>query len=450
MHGDNCRILHLLQLIILCCWIGQSASDFVYRDFNETDGLKFNGAAGTTNCFNYTKNTYGDVQGDADRFNEDAPIERGETTVLISESFVETNEEFRNKETDEALAGFIHRADTVSAPQQCAVRVRLTPSGPSKAGSCWFSEQAPVNNGFDTYFTFQVSDHSKECTLSTNQYFSPLHHRTCSVHGADGFALVIQNSNNGTKAIGEVGAQMGFGGIENSLAIAFDMWQNQGEDTLSVDHVSVQSRGKNPNDALEAGLIGVPRAHDLANGEVHTARVTYYNDLRPEYLDKLVASESLLPYLKDNGEQKRVGTLLVYMDDGIATDTPLLALPINLSLLLDLPIDKAYVGFTSSTGRFYEKHDILSWVWCDQPPCDAPTLSDFDYHQSSKFSTTVLREFTPGPGFGGGDVEKFPTKHKSPDTSTWILPVSSFSKSRNTGLAEDSNTQVPPATLYRS
>mmetsp|Transcript_2409 Transcript_2409/g.3778 ORF Transcript_2409/g.3778 Transcript_2409/m.3778 type:complete len:448 (+) Transcript_2409:82-1425(+) len=423
--------------------------DFVYRDFNETDGLKFNGAAGTTNCFNNSLNTYGDVQGDADRFNEDVLTEIGETTVQISESTVETNEDFRNEETDNTQAGFIHRANTKSAPTRCAVRVRLTPSGPSKAGSLFFVEPAPVSNGFDTYFTFQITDHSKQCTVNKDQYFSLFHHRTCSVHGADGFAFLVQNSENTTEAIGNVGAQMGFGGIRNSLAIAFDTWQNQGFDSLNVDHVSVQSRGTEPNDALEDGLLGVPRAHDLADGSIHLARITYYNDLRPEFFDYLVASDSLLPYLKDNGEQKRVGTLIVFMDEGVENGVPLLALPINLSLLLDMPIGKAFVGFASSTGRFYEKHDILSWVWCDQPPCDAPTLDDFDYHQTSKFSTTKRRQFTPGEGFGGGDIEGFPTKHTSPDTSTWELPVSSFSKSRNEGLASDAESQVPSDTLYR-
>jgi hypothetical protein len=376
--------------------------------------------------------------------------EIGETTAQISESTVETNEDFRNQETDNTLAGFIHRANTKSAPTRCAVRVRLTPSGPSKAGSVFFVDPAPVNNGFDTYFTFQITDHSKQCTVNKDQYFSIFSHRTCSVHGADGFAFVVQNSVNKTRIVGRVGEQMGFGGIPNSLAIAFDTWQNQGQDTLNVDHVSVQSRGVLENDALEQGLLGVPRAHEIADGAVHLARITYYNDLRPEYFDKLVASDSLLPYLKDNGEQKRVGTLLVFMDEGVSTDTPLLALPINLSLLLDLPIDKAFVGFTSSTGRFYEKHDILSWVWCDQPPCDAPTLADFDYHQVSKFTASQRQDFTPGPGFGGGDTEKFPTKNKSPDTSTWELPVSSFSSSRNTGLAADAGEQIPPATLYRN
>lgn len=352
------------------------------------------------------------------------------------------------------------------------MRVRLTPSGPSKAGTIFFADQAPVNNGFDTYFTFQVTDHSKQCTVNKDQYFSLFSHRTCSVHGADGLAFLVQNNVNKTRVVGAVGEQMGFGGISNSLAIAFDTWQNQGQDSLNVDHVSVQSRGTEPNDALEAGLLGVPRAHDIADGAIHMARITYYNTLKPDYFTKLVASDSLLKYLKDNGEQKRVGTLLVFMDEGIAADEPLLALPINLSLLLDLPIDKAYVGFTSSTGRFYEKHDVLSWLFCDQPPCDTRILTDFnthqqskfsaltgkepkssatfDYHQQNKFSTAQRQDFTPGPGFGGGDTSGFPTKNKSPDTTTYGLPLESWSKGRNDGLATDADSQIPPETLYRN
>ncbi len=317
----------------------------------------------------------------------------------------------------------------------------------------WFKDPAPVSNGFDTFFTFQISDHSKQCTLNKDQYFSLQHHRTCSVHGADGFAFVIQNAPvNATEIVGGVGGQMGFGGIANSLAIAFDTWQNQGQDTLGVDHVSVQSRGNLANDALEAGLLGVPRAAALADGVVHLVRVTYYGDLQPKYLDKLVASESLLPYLKDNGEQKRVGTLVVYIDNGIAEDKPLMALPINLSLLLDMPVDKAYVGFTSSTGRFYEKHDILSWLWCDQQdgqPCEDRVKQQFDYHQQSQFSTSPLRSFTPGDGYGGGDTtEGFPIKNKSPDTDPWTLPLSSVSAARNHGLSQQATQQTPPKTIY--
>ncbi len=51
--------------------------------------------------------------------------------------------------------------------------------------------------------------------------------------------------------------------------------------------------------------------------------------------------------------------------------------------------------------RFYEKHDILSWIWCDQQPCAADMKRDFDFHQQSKHSSQTLREFAPGEGYGG-------------------------------------------------
>ena len=230
---------------------------------------------------------------------------------------METNLQIYNEEIEKYLAGYLHRGETITAPSNCPGRLRLVPSGPAKAGAVWYRDEVPINNGFDTYFTFQISDHSKECTIRKDQYFSQMSYRTCSVRGGDGFAFVIHNDPNKTEAIGENGGQMGFGGLDNSLAIAFDIWQNPGEDKFGVDHISFQSRGRKlKNDGLEAGLLGLPRVHQLADGKVHLVRIVYFSDLRAEYLDYLVASESLVPYLLDNGEQKRIGTLVVFIDEG--------------------------------------------------------------------------------------------------------------------------------------
>lgn len=193
------------------------------------------------------------------------------------------------------------------------------------------------------------------------------------------WALVIHLDPNGTAAIGESGGQMGFGGIKNSIAVAFDIWQNPQEDKLGVDHVSIRSKGAAVNDAFESGLLGVPRPYPLADGKIHAVRILYHNDLQVEYFDKLVASPSLLPYLLGNGEHFHIGSLSVFMDDGIVNDSPLLSIPINLSTLLDLPADKAYVGFTASTGKQYAKHDILSWTFCDQDHCEPVIKSQFNY-----------------------------------------------------------------------
>ena len=50
------------------------------------------------------------------------------------------------------------------------------------------------------------------------------HHKSCRVHGGDGFAFVMHGDDTGTSAIGEPGNSLGFGGINNALAIEFDTW----------------------------------------------------------------------------------------------------------------------------------------------------------------------------------------------------------------------------------
>ena len=453
-------------------------SDFVYADFNETTGLIFVGSTGTSDCLypfnNETNlNSYANnVHGAADRKREtsggNADAERGEKTDSIFESTMDTNAAADNYDTETFLAGFLHRSDSISAPEDgiCPVRVRLTPSGPSKVGGMWFRDEVPVLNGFETTFEFQISDHSKECTLHKDQYFSLKSHLTCSVRGADGFAFVIQRDDNGTSALGSVGGQtsaqpgaasggqMGFGGtkempgIRNSLAIAFDTWQNQGYDEVGVDHVKIQSRGQDSNDALTRGLLGFPRVAPLADGKRHRCKIVYFTEVIFKYLDALVASDTLSPYLKDNGEQKRVGTLVIFMDDGIENDKPLMAMPINLSLLLNLPGDKAYVGFTASTGRFYEKHDILAWHFCDQNPCDQGKLEEFDYHQKSKSYDSRLRMTPQGSGFGGDqNANAFPLKHTSPDITAIEMPQEHFATGHFKGLSSDGSKQIPDATL---
>lgn len=112
------------------------------------------------------------------------------------------------------------------------------------------------------------------------------------------------------------------------------------------------------------------------------AKVQYLPYVETRYFELLTANENLLPYLKDNGEGRRLGTLAVFVDQGIVEDRPLLAIPVNLSLLLDLPQSLAYVGFTASTGRKWEKHDILSWEWCHSDGCNGDPSERLKYEAS--------------------------------------------------------------------
>ena len=445
-----------IKLVILVVTVLGSNGKFIYKDFNDTTGLYFAASAGTTNCFNNPLSKYGDVDRKADGTFIPNVSDRKATTSFIFETHLDTTSSQKESlQIDRSIASFHHRSDTKTAPTQCISRARLTPSLPSSTGAMWYRDLVPVTNGFDTFFTFQISDHSKECVFVKDQYLSSRSYESCSIHGGDGFAFIIHNSDNLTQAVGEAGGQIGFGGIPNSLAISFDTWQNPntGEDLIGVDNISVHSRGVHTNDAFQAGLLGTPKTHPLADGNVHMARVVYYNSLQPRYFEHLVASPSLLPFLKDNGEQKRLGTLAIFIDEGIEKDIPLFVMPINLSVLLSLPLDAAYVGFVSSTGKYFEKHDILSWVWCETVPCQTPAISEFDYHQHSRFSTAGVRSNTPGDGYGGeSDVTKgFPISNTNPDTTAVSMNQAYFAAhGQLDGLSKGPNSefQLPPYTQF--
>ena len=92
--------------------------------------------------------------------------------------------------------------------------------------------------------------------------------------------------------------------------------------------------------------------------------------------------------MKDNGEAYRLGTLVVWVDD---ETKPLVAVVINLSVALNLRYAEARVGFTSSTGRAWEKHDVISWFFCEQDePCVEAQL------WSEGRNDTQLQDFAVG------------------------------------------------------
>lgn len=76
--------------------------------------------------------------------------------------------------------------------------------------------RVPVLTGFETTFSWTISDHSKECTRHTDRAFAQYEHESCAVHGGDGFAFVIHGDPADSFAIGSDGEQLGYGGIMNS------------------------------------------------------------------------------------------------------------------------------------------------------------------------------------------------------------------------------------------
>jgi hypothetical protein len=200
-------------------------------------------------------------------------------------------------------------------------RLRLTPPVDSRWGAAWYTQTQPVAAGFTTTFQFQITE------IEPGDI------------GADGFAFLVQND--AVDALAAGGEDIGYGnfyltGIRNSLAIEFDMHENDTQNDPNSNHISVQSRGTLENSAHTSNSLGlIIPPFNMKDGTIHTVNVQY------------------VP-----------GQLRLSLD---AAPTPNLVVPVNLSTLLSLNQGQAWVGFTASAGGTHEAHDILSWSFVAVP-----------------------------------------------------------------------------------
>jgi hypothetical protein len=349
---------------------------FVYPDFNVTTGLSFNGNASVSSCGESgTSNPnpaygYNPSHGVVSTYSERGLVREG--VEGFERSTMLTDPGTDGAALDETRAGFGHRdaasaGGYAAAPRgECPARLRLTGSAPQRSGSVWRAARAQVLQGFTTTFSFQITDLSRDCRVVRDNRFSTNRYESCSVHGGDGFAFVLHDDPAAELALGAGGSQLGFGGLVNGLAVEFDAWYNPELGDLFEDHVTAfASVG-----ALSAGAaqaLHTPVPLRLADGAVHSARVTYLPFFDNDLAHKMQASSSALQFARDNGEGYRLGTLVVYVDD---MTLPVVAVPINLSTLITVPGGYAVAGFTAATGRSWASHDVLSWRFCETPSAE--------------------------------------------------------------------------------
>ncbi len=193
----------------------------------------------------------------------------------------------------------------VGVAKQDANRILVTPSIGASAGAVWAVQKQDVGGGFDAYMTIHIED--------------------LQGIGADGMALVIQNTS--VNALGGGGGAVGYGinptfglsGIANSIAVAFDMWDNNINWPEPGDnHVTIQTRGLLENSPELQYSLGSAATADLSTGQTHAIHVNY-----------------------------TPGLMSVYLDNAL---TPVLQVSVNLSTLLALDNGQAWVGVTAATG----------------------------------------------------------------------------------------------------
>jgi len=345
---------------------------FVYEDFNFTTEIVFNGAAATSSCEEddvgrmKQQPVYLYMERHGKTFIDKSVKSLFEGVTDLEETSIETEHADNKLKLSENSANLGHRDEEswggyqASEKEDCSVRLRLTPSQPFLTSSVWRNDEVNMLQGFSTKFAFIITDLSRSCTLVRDAAFSSKKYESCVVHGGDGFTFSIHGDKTTSSALGRGGEQLGAGGLKNLLAVEFDIWYNPDVGDLIEDHITVYSNGKEELTFGESSQLHPPQAHRLADGKIHNARIVYYPSLRQEYFQYFKLTSHATSFIKDKEEGYRVGTLVIWVDD---MDTPVIALPINLAVLLD--VDHAVVGFTAATGKSWASHDILSWHFCE-------------------------------------------------------------------------------------
>jgi len=266
-----------------------------------------------------------------------------------------------------------------------------------EAATAYFQVKQPLTAGFTTWFEFQTHNPTSCCTYG------------------DGVAFIIQNSTAtdptygasgaGLTALGAFSGGMGYAGINNNLAVEFDIFGNPWDP--NSNHVAVQSCGPNTNTPVhlpgdytigqnmhvESCLLNQSQAainatipmlggacnpsnHQCADGPLHQVVIEY----------------------TPPAEHQASGTLQIWLDPTFipGTHTPepnaptVINVPYNINQInLDPSNGGAWVGFTGSQHSARTAQDILAWEFTPHiatkvqqviPPGGTPATYPFGAH----------------------------------------------------------------------
>jgi hypothetical protein len=190
--------------------------------------------------------------------------------------------------------------------------LRVTPSALGQAGSVFSTSAVTLggNVSFSTKFRFNFNHQG-------------------GIEGADGLVFVVQTVSNN---VGGNGGGIGYQGIDSSVGIEFDNYNNGAGDNNSGNHVGI----------------------DL-NGSVNSVAI---NSTLPFVLDSAV---DLWGWVDYNGVTDSLEVRLNNADLRPVLST----LDYTVDLVSVLGSPNAFVGFTSGTGSGFANHDVISWEFRD-------------------------------------------------------------------------------------
>ena len=204
--------------------------------------------------------------------------------------------------------------------------LRVTPAAGGQSGAAYSTSAVTLgaNATFSTTFQFRFTGAG-------------------GIAPADGITFILAAS---TTGLGLSGGGIGIQGVNNSVAIEFDNYNNGGIDGSSSNHVGLDINGNVASNPL-ANVYGVPTCDFgaltsytqpgcMANGNLWSVTIGY------------------------NGS-----TLTASLTDP-AMGSSFQALNVaNLDIGAILGTNNAFVGFTSGTGAGFMNHDIVNWSFAN-------------------------------------------------------------------------------------
>ena len=214
-------------------------------------------------------------------------------------------------------------------------QLALTRATSNVAGSAFFNEPVVLDNdgSFRTSFRFK--------------------HRGQASGGA-GLTFTIQNDPRGPNALGGAGSsQLGYRGIENSVAVEFDTLENYSYET-NDNHVSILN-----------GSVTTPLATAVPDFDLNDRKLNF------GWIDYNGTSDSLSVYVSRTS---------------IKPEFALLKTTIDLEAAVG---DEVYLGFTASTGAIGNSHRIQRWNVDQIPPAPNPPTSGGDQVVASEIISNL-------------------------------------------------------------
>jgi hypothetical protein len=218
-----------------------------------------------------------------------------------------------------SVPNYTPNASTYQTDIDCFI---ITEDKSGESGSLWYNYMVSLANDFQIEFDVYLGD--KDIT-GLNA-------------GADGLTFALQGE---CSASGGTGSSMGYGGINNSIAVEFDNYQNSADNNDPADdHIAIVSNG-DVNHSSGNNLAGPATiAAGFEDDAWHSVIISW---------------------------TQATNTFEVYFDGSLATSY---TGDIVANIFNNDPI--VFWGFTAGTGLYYNRHEICVTTY----PSNSSALSD--------------------------------------------------------------------------